>query len=154
MSETKLNQSQVSGLETEVSLLSNIEEFLQYYSEYHDTGWVACSDWTNRVLGDTVDRNLVHNLGVSLIHLEVELYAKTDVGVIFKLSLGQGANTDNLGWGVKEIDVNTLNIRTATNGIGMIQIYVDSSNVTPLTSSAWEYRILVRRKLGQGSEVL
>ena len=45
---------------------------------FYDTGWVACSDWTNQHLGSTLGGNVVHNLNTPLRNLSVKVFISTD----------------------------------------------------------------------------
>ena len=39
----------------------------------YDTGWIACSDWTNQHLGDSVGGNVNHNLDAPLSDILVKV---------------------------------------------------------------------------------
>jgi hypothetical protein len=111
----------------------------------HDTGWVACSSWTNQHLGDTLGGNVNHGLSKTLDQLDVKVFVSTD---------GTDANASELGTQVLSINavnsygyqtyyVDSDNIKVQTGEHGVIYI-PDNGTAFVVNNESYYYRVIVR----------
>ncbi|KKL50527.1 hypothetical protein LCGC14_2304590 [marine sediment metagenome] len=110
---------------TRGALITSNEGNLRSY----DTGWIACSDWTDQHLGSAVGGNVVHNLNSPLRNLIVKVFISTDgtdansheVG--YSMIDNAGAIAQTLGLCVYAVDDNNLIIQTGSTGL----YYIDAA---------------------------
>lgn len=139
--------------------LSNVVFSNQQSPVIHDTEWVANSDWTNTYLGDTPGQPVVHNLGLHLANLHVQILISTTgldsaAWEIKAISYDKSsASPESAGLTVFEVDTNTLTIKTGSTGITYIQDS-DGTRLLFLDSEAWYYRIIVTVKQPQYTPAL
>ena len=108
----------------------------------YDTGWVACSDWTNQHLGDTVGANVVHNFHVPLSKLLVGVFISTDGtdAASFVVPWGTTGSSTAAGITVFQVDSNNLKIQTHTNGFCYIN---DNGDTVVIAAQSYYYKVKV-----------
>lgn len=121
-------------------------------SHFHnkfDTGWVANSDWSNQLLGNTPGNNLVHNLNATISDLHVQVLISPTESDIAAHDALSGHLNDNAGGDYKVrglalscIDADTLYIKTHSTGT---PYYHETGSVSYLTNQSFYYRIIVRK---------
>ena len=114
----------------------------------HDTGWVPCDDWTNQHLGDTVNSNVTHGLGLPLRDLEVRVLISTDgtyansFGVPLTHNMYQATSGIGYYFGgtVHQIDMDNIRIPTAGHGV---RVYNQSGGDLLIDTESYHYRVIV-----------
>jgi len=116
--------------------------------ERHDTGWVACSDWTQSKFGDTFGNDVVHNFDTPLSHLLVTfLISPTgadDNCWVAHLGLGTTVS-EQTGLSLVAVDNNSLYFRSGLNGIRYTH---PTGTLFLLSTSSWYYKIVVTKPQG------
>ncbi|KKK71198.1 hypothetical protein LCGC14_2916320 [marine sediment metagenome] len=108
----------------------------------YDTGWVACSDWTNQHLGTTLGNDVAHSLSSPLSDLLVKVLISTDGTDANSFEIaGVTHSLDSGGLTYFPVDANNFVIQTGANGI----IYVRNADGVAVlfNSESWHYRIKV-----------
>ena len=107
----------------------------------YDTGWVACSDWTDQHLGTALGGNVTHNLNAPLSDLLVRVLISTDGTDANSFEPRDAdSNAGSRGWTLYAVDNNTLKVQTGSAGIGF---YDDSGNFTTIDTDDWYYKVKV-----------
>ena len=129
---------------TRGALITSNEGNLRSY----DTGWIACSDWTNQHLGSALGGNVIHNLNTPLRNLMVKVFISTDATdansfeIPFADYNADAAGTVNLGLTIFQVtDDNNLIIQTGSQGFGMVTNA--DGTITFINSDSYYYRIVV-----------
>ena len=116
--------------------------------ERHDTGWVACSDWTQSKFGDTFGNDVVHNFDTPLSHLLVTfLFSPTGADndcFIIHTALGTVVS-EQTGLSLVGVDNDSLYFRSGLNGIRYTH---PSGALFLLSTSSWYYKIVVTKPQG------
>jgi len=116
--------------------------------ERHDTGWVACSDWTQSKFGDTFGNDVVHNFDTPLSHLLVTFLlsptgADNDCFIIHT-ALGTVVS-EQTGLSLVGVDNDSLYFRSGLNGIRYTH---PSGALFLLSTQSWYYKIVVTKPQG------
>ena len=108
----------------------------------YDTGWVACSDWTNVHLGTTLDGNVTHNLNAPLPDLLVKVFVSTDGtdANSYELPLMTDVGSD-IGITVFQVDLNNVKVQTGSGGAGGVTS--DAGAMATLDTEAYYYKVKV-----------
>jgi microcystin-dependent protein len=109
----------------------------------YDTGWIACSDWTDQHLGSTLGENVVHNLNANLSGLIVKVLISTDGTDInsFEVGLAGPGYGEDRGVTIYQRDINS--IRVQTGGYGILYLPEPNPVNTIIDTEAWYYKIVV-----------
>lgn len=118
---------------------------------FYDTGWVACSDWTNQHLGSTLGGNVVHNLNTPLRNLSVKVFISTDgtddnsfemVDIYRRYDSASPGNVDlQTGITIYQSDNNNIIVQTGSDGIA--QLIDANGTISRIFSDAYYYRVVV-----------
>jgi len=126
---------------TRGALLTSNEGNLRSY----DTGWIACSAWTNQHLGTALGGNVVHNLNTPLRNLMVKVFISTDGTDNNSLEVRWGdwssAATVQSGLTIFQVDDDNITVQTGLSGLYYV-IDADGS-ISVLNTESWYYRIVV-----------
>ena len=116
----------------------------------YDTGWIARSDWTNVHMGSSTtknaDSNVVHNLDSNLYQLSVKVLVSSDgtdnasITTIDSTLDSAVASTFLAGISVYQVDSDTLQVQTGTNGFNYIS---SAGSVATIDTEDWFYKIVV-----------
>lgn len=131
----------VSGSLFEMELVESVVPIATNVMEQYETGWIACSDWTNQLLGDTVSSNVAHNLDADLSDMIVKVMVSTDGsdGNSFEIRAAQ-SGTATVGFQINQVDNNTIQVVTSFNGVSILD---GTNNVITLDTESWFYKIKV-----------
>jgi hypothetical protein len=113
----------------------------------YDTGWVACSDWTNQHLGTAVGGNVVHSLGYNLREMLVRVFISTD-GTDNNSFEVCDADTDvgsSSYYGLSFFQINTNSILVQTGAGGIRYVRDSDGNTELLTTQSYYYRVSVTK---------
>jgi hypothetical protein len=114
----------------------------------YDTGWVACSDWTNQLLGTAVGGNVIHNLNTDLADLDVKLLISTDGTDDNSLEARDYARVSagdlTYGFTIYQVDGDELQIQTGVQGIGILTSGTGAG--FGVDTESWYYRIIVTKR--------
>lgn len=96
----------------------------------YDTGWINCSDWSNRHLGSNTtlntDSNVNHKLNAPLSDLLVKVFISTDGTDANSFEVGHANYSDivsgtiEMGFTVYQIDNNNIRVQTGSQGIDSV----------------------------------
>ena len=123
---------------TRGALLTSNEGNLRSY----DTGWIACSTWTNQHLGTALGGNVVHNLNTPLRNLMVKVFISTNGtdDTSFEVVGNEQISSAPYGITIDDVDDDNIIVQTATNGIITI---ISDGTATVIDTESWYYRIVV-----------
>ncbi|KKK55883.1 hypothetical protein LCGC14_3070100, partial [marine sediment metagenome] len=126
---------------TNGALITSNEGNLRSY----DTGWVACSTWTNQHLGSALGGNVVHNLNAPLRNLVIKVFWSSDGTDANSYVLGtevwsHSAGTYHYNFTVRQVDADNIVVQTGSSGLLYIN---DSGTGISLTTESDYYRIVV-----------
>jgi len=113
----------------------------------YDTGWIACSDWTDQHLGTTVGGNVTHNLDTPLRNLNVKVFISTNGTDANSFEVGAPdfdwtpAAARNFGIVHYAVDNNNILIHTGQHGITYVSAV--GGGIYQLDNESWYYRIVV-----------
>lgn len=115
---------------------------LEALEAHYDTGWIACSDWTNQHLGDTVGGNVAHNLQAPLSELAVKVLISTDGtdNNSFDVTYSDIYTAANYGITIFAVDKNNIKVQTGQNGITYTN---DSGQNITIDTESWYYKVKV-----------
>ena len=109
----------------------------------YDTGWIACSDWTNQLLGTALGGAVTHSLSTPLPELLVQVFISSSSDGANAIEIMAAKVTNTVGtFGITkwEIDDNSLNIQTGAQGV---TYFSGSGTIIIIDTESWYYKIKV-----------
>jgi hypothetical protein len=114
---------------------------------FYDTGWIACSDWTDQHLGDSVGSNVNHALDAPLSELLVKVLISTDGTDANSFEVIQADdNTTDYGCTIYYVDDDNILVQTGNGGIAFVSdgaIVGSAGSVYRIDTESWYYKIKV-----------
>ncbi len=111
----------------------------------YDTGWVACSEWTDQHLGTALGGNVAHNLNAPLADLLVQVFISTDGTdansfVVASVAAQGAAEGYSRGISVMAVDNNNIKVQTGDNGILVV---IDDGTTSTIDTDSYYYKVKV-----------